>query len=144
MNPQPPLLADAVTLWRNNELFWIIKNGVKMTGMPAFGLTHSDDELWDIVGFVRQLPHISGNEYQRLRETLSSPEQEYHYHSSDILFCPTSEKFLRRHDLRYCRAETDRNSGSCLGDRAGSERQKWGRQILACDMPASGRMRPRS
>ena len=38
MNPQPPLLADAAKQWRTNQLFWIIKNGVKMTGMPAFGL----------------------------------------------------------------------------------------------------------
>ncbi len=80
MNPQPPLLADAATRWQSNELFWIIKNGVKMTGMPAFGLTHSDEEIWDIVGFVRQLPQISAEEYEQLREKFSSSLEERHYH----------------------------------------------------------------
>ena len=39
--------------WSSAELFWIIKNGIKMTGMPAFGPTHQDEQIWNIVGFVR-------------------------------------------------------------------------------------------
>jgi cytochrome c len=80
MNPQPPLLAEAVKQWRSSELFWIIKNGVRMTGMPAFGLAHRDDEIWEIVGFVRQLPQISAEDYRKLREKLSSSLEEHHYH----------------------------------------------------------------
>ena len=38
------------------EQFWIVKHGVKMTGMPAWGVTHDDELLWDVVAFVRQLP----------------------------------------------------------------------------------------
>src|SRR5919106_4337463 len=34
------------------EQFWIVKHGVKMTGMPAWGLTHDDELLWDVVAFV--------------------------------------------------------------------------------------------
>jgi mono/diheme cytochrome c family protein len=55
MRPQPPDLAKPPKQWTNAQLFWIIKNGVKMTGMPAFGSTHSDEQIWNIVGFVRRL-----------------------------------------------------------------------------------------
>jgi mono/diheme cytochrome c family protein len=41
------------------EQFWIIKHGVKMTGMPAWGITHDDELLWDVVAFVRKLPEIT-------------------------------------------------------------------------------------
>ncbi len=80
MNPQPPLLSDASKQGRDNELFWIIKNGVRMTGMPAFGLTHRDEEIWAIVGFVRQLSHISAEQYEQLREKFPSSLEEHHYH----------------------------------------------------------------
>ena len=40
LRPQPPDLARAVPKWKNANLFWIVKNGIKMTGMPAFGPTH--------------------------------------------------------------------------------------------------------
>jgi mono/diheme cytochrome c family protein len=39
------------------EQFWIVKHGVKLTGMLAWGVTHDDDRLWDVV--VRKLPRAS-------------------------------------------------------------------------------------
>jgi mono/diheme cytochrome c family protein len=44
--------------------FWMIKHGVKMTAMPAWGRTHSDELMWDMVAFVRQLPSMSPEQYQ--------------------------------------------------------------------------------
>ena len=46
------------------EQFWIIKHGVKLTAMPAWGKTHSDELIWDMVAFVRQLPKMSAGQYQ--------------------------------------------------------------------------------
>lgn len=46
------------------EEFWMIKHGVKMTAMPAWGRTHSDTLIWDLVAFVRTLPSLSPTEYQ--------------------------------------------------------------------------------
>ncbi|MFC3068484.1 c-type cytochrome [Phenylobacterium soli] len=46
------------------QQFWIIKHGVKMTAMPAWGRTHSDDLIWDMVAFVRTLPSLSPAQYQ--------------------------------------------------------------------------------
>jgi mono/diheme cytochrome c family protein len=48
------------------EEFWIIKHGVKMTAMPAWGRTHSDDLIWDMVSFVRKLPSLSAEQYRAL------------------------------------------------------------------------------
>ncbi|MBX9590534.1 MAG: cytochrome c [Hyphomonadaceae bacterium] len=67
--PTPPDLADSARQWDNPHLFWIIKNGIKMTGMPAFGPTHSDEKIWDIVAFVRQLPDMSASTYAELERS---------------------------------------------------------------------------
>jgi mono/diheme cytochrome c family protein len=48
------------------EQFWIIKHGVKMTGMPAWGVTHRDGLLWDVVAFLRKLPELTPEQYEAL------------------------------------------------------------------------------
>ncbi|HML93012.1 cytochrome c [Methyloceanibacter sp.] len=48
------------------EDFWVVKHGIKATGMPAWGVTHSDKLLWDIVAFVRRLPELSSDEYKEI------------------------------------------------------------------------------
>ncbi len=63
LNPPAPDLAEAAGDWTPAELYWIIKNGVKMSGMPAFGPTHDEQELWGIVAFVRKLPGMSVERY---------------------------------------------------------------------------------
>jgi hypothetical protein len=48
-----------------------------MTGMPAFGPTHQDEEIWNIVGFVRHLPEISAEDFRTMETQLrKSPEHE--------------------------------------------------------------------
>lgn len=67
LNPSPPdLAATEEHAMSNAELFWVIKNGIRMTGMPAWGPTHDDAEIWDIVAFVKALPSIDAAEYERL------------------------------------------------------------------------------
>ncbi len=63
MLPQPPHLIEAASEWEPNEIFWLVKHGVKMTGMPAFGPTHDDDTLWSIAAFVQQLPGMTAQRY---------------------------------------------------------------------------------
>lgn len=67
LNPQPPVLTDTARRWSPSELFWIVKNGVRMTGMPAFGPTHADERIWTIVAFVQQLSSISPEQYKSMR-----------------------------------------------------------------------------
>jgi len=53
--PSPNLGSPAVQEWSDAELFWIIKNGIRHSGMPGFGRIHSDEEIWNLVRFVRSL-----------------------------------------------------------------------------------------
>ncbi|MEB2346109.1 MAG: cytochrome c [Deltaproteobacteria bacterium] len=67
LNPRPPELHTSEQSWEAAELYWIIDHGIKMTGMPAFGPTHDDEQLWDLVAFVTALPHLSAEDYADLR-----------------------------------------------------------------------------
>ncbi len=66
MNPPPPDLAKSAEHMSAAELFWATKNGIRMTGMPAWGVTHKDGELWDIIAFVKKLSGMSKEEYLAL------------------------------------------------------------------------------
>ena len=46
--------------------FWIIKHGIKASGMAAFGLTHDDARIWAMVAFLQRLPTLSPEQYQIL------------------------------------------------------------------------------
>lgn len=63
LNPKPPRLEEASLAWSAPEMFWIVKNGIRMTGMPAFGPTHDDERIWSIVAFARTLPGMSAEAY---------------------------------------------------------------------------------
>jgi len=65
LDPPAPSLGEVAREWSPRELFWIVDHGVKFTGMPAFGATQSASEIWDIVAFLRALPGISPEDYQR-------------------------------------------------------------------------------
>ena len=65
MNPDPPDLKNIAHERQPAELFWVIKNGIKMTAMPSFGAIGVDDkEIWSIVAFVRRLPNVSDADYK--------------------------------------------------------------------------------
>lgn len=66
LNPSPPDLAKSATELSPAELFWVTKNGIKMTGMPAWGETHDDDGIWPVVAFITRLPQLDELEYQEL------------------------------------------------------------------------------
>jgi mono/diheme cytochrome c family protein len=76
LQPEPPDLSLCIDDWSTAELFWITENGVKFTGMPGFGKTHSAAEIWNIIAFVKALPVTSGDEYQRLRDWLGNEVPE--------------------------------------------------------------------
>ncbi|ESR23871.1 c-type cytochrome [Lutibaculum baratangense] len=74
MTPHPPSLDEKVPHWQPNELYWIVKNGVKFTGMPAwptrrregeYGAWH-DREIEAMVAFLQRLPDMTAGEYERL------------------------------------------------------------------------------
>ena len=62
--PEAPNLAQSVKSRTPAELYMIIKHGIKMSGMPAWESSHSGDEIWSLVAFLRTLPNMSDDEYQ--------------------------------------------------------------------------------
>jgi mono/diheme cytochrome c family protein len=66
MYPRAADLGSAdVQKYSDRELFWIVKNGIRLSGMPAFGRVESDEHIWNLVRFVRTLPN---NENRRGEE----------------------------------------------------------------------------
>src|SRR5215213_11715616 len=57
--PKPPDLARRGRQRSPEETFWIIKHGLKMSGMPAWGVTHDDRSIWGLAAFVMQLPRMN-------------------------------------------------------------------------------------
>jgi mono/diheme cytochrome c family protein len=53
------LTSKRVQSYSDRELFWIIQNGIRYTGMPAFGKVETQDHIWDLVNYVRTLPSDS-------------------------------------------------------------------------------------
>lgn len=74
--PHPPNLAHSAKEMPPSELFWITKNGIKLTGMPAFGKTHSDDKIWAIVSFMEQLPTMTKEQYKALNSSTKEIDDE--------------------------------------------------------------------
>ena len=66
--PSPPDLAssDLHQEMNDSKIFWIIKNGLKMTGMPSFSVTHSDQEIWDMVAFIDRLSTLQPDQYNAI------------------------------------------------------------------------------
>ena len=64
--PQPPDLAKVAAHHSPEYLFWTTKHGIKLTGMPAWGETHSDEELWDIIAFLEKLSQMTPEQYSQL------------------------------------------------------------------------------
>ena len=77
MNPPPPDLAKAAGRYSPAELFWIVRNGIKMTGMPAWP-DHSEAELWATVAFVDKLPAMTQADYAKLLQDSMSGGGHHH------------------------------------------------------------------
>jgi mono/diheme cytochrome c family protein len=63
--PRAPELKRGSRLTPGEE-FWVVKHGLKMSGMPAWGVTHDDELLWDVVAFLRKLPELTPDQYQAI------------------------------------------------------------------------------
>jgi mono/diheme cytochrome c family protein len=65
LHPDPPDLKDVAGELSPAQLFWVIKHGINMTGMPSFEQAGAkDDEIWSIVAFVKKLPGVSEADYK--------------------------------------------------------------------------------
>lgn len=73
MRPRPPHLVEAAAEWEPSEVYWIIRHGIKMSGMPAFGPTHDDETLRGIAAFVKELPAMTPERYASMGKGAEAP-----------------------------------------------------------------------
>lgn len=66
MTPPPPYLPPRIATWKPKELFYIVKHGVKFTGMPAWPTQQRDDEVWAVVAFLLAFPKLDSEQYNQL------------------------------------------------------------------------------
>ena len=65
LRPDPPDLKDAAKDLTPAQIFWVVRNGINMTGMPGFNLIDAtDQEIWTITAFVKNLPNVSEDDYK--------------------------------------------------------------------------------
>jgi len=66
LRPDPPDLKEVVPDRLPRHLFWVVKNGINMTGMPSFGATGvPDPEIWSIVAFLKKLPEVKEEDFKK-------------------------------------------------------------------------------
>ena len=81
MYPDPPRFYRHASRMDPKETFWTIKNGIKMTGMPAFGPTHSDQKIWAMTAFIKEkLQNMTPDEYNAWKEKYSEKEEKGEHH----------------------------------------------------------------
>ena len=64
--PAPPSLAEAGLYDDPAKTFWVIKHGIKATGMPAWGKSMADPYIWGMVAFLQKLPKLDEGAYRAL------------------------------------------------------------------------------
>jgi len=65
LHPSPPDLKEIVNGLEPRQLFWVVKNGINMTGMPSLGpIGVPDAEIWTIVAFLKKLPTVSDQDFK--------------------------------------------------------------------------------
>ena len=78
--PQPPNLTERIDAGPA-EKFWIVKHGIKMSAMPAWGKTHDDRSIWGIVAFLQRLPELTAEQYRALVDA----QDDRHDHHDDAV-----------------------------------------------------------
>ncbi len=98
MVPEPPPIEEAVSDWQPNELHWIVENGIKMTGMPAWPVKERGDEVWSVVAYLTEVKRQSSLRLPGLQENLWGADPP------DVAFCRTChgaiDRFVPRLDIQ--------------------------------------------
>lgn len=84
MLPPPPDLKQVVTEWTDEQLFEIVKHGIRYTGMPAWPAGGRDDEVWAMVAFLRASPDLDGERYRQLTGRMKPPGDDP---STAVAYC---------------------------------------------------------
>lgn len=75
--PKPPDMRGETQSMSDGEIFYTIENGVRLTGMPAFGGVDTADETWPLVAFIRHLPNLTAAEEAEMQSLNPKTPGEY-------------------------------------------------------------------
>jgi mono/diheme cytochrome c family protein len=78
LNPDPPDLAESAKELKPREIYWVVKNGIRMTGMPSFGVTYDENQIRGLAAFVLRLPGMSPGEFHVLADAGRTQEEGGH------------------------------------------------------------------
>lgn len=70
LNPEALPAAELVADMDDAELFWVTKYGIRFTGMPAWGSSHNEQDIWSVVAFLRTAPNMAAADYDALDRRL--------------------------------------------------------------------------
>jgi mono/diheme cytochrome c family protein len=74
LHPDPPDLKDVAKDLEPSQIFWVVRNGINMTGMPGFAIIEvPDQEIWTIAAFVKKLPTVSDADYKSWTSAVAPP-----------------------------------------------------------------------
>lgn len=81
LNPLPPdFTSKDVRKRRHAEVYWVIKSGIKMTGMASFGATHSEEEVLGLVSFLKRFRGLTPDEYTVMVKAAGLQAEKEHRH----------------------------------------------------------------
>jgi mono/diheme cytochrome c family protein len=92
--PQPPNLSQVRV--DTKDAFWVIKHGIKMSAMPAWGASHDDDTIWSMVAFLQKLPGMTPQQYKEMvakappDEDMEMPGDASHSAKTEVPLTPES------------------------------------------------------
>lgn len=113
--PQPPALAEVHVDPR--DAFWVIKHGIKMSAMPAWGGSHDDPTIWSMVAFVEKLPGMTPEQYQEI-VAKAPPDDDmdmgedhtHHHHDTDANGKPQPQSATAQPDADHPHVDHHENT----------------------------------
>lgn len=73
LNPKAPELSkETAGEFSESQLFWVIRNGIKFTGMPGFQGSHTDEQIWAIAEFVKKLDKMTPEQYESVMQAVKA------------------------------------------------------------------------
>jgi len=106
LNPLAPDLHKSAQHHTPGELFWVIKHGIKMTGMPAWGMSHDDKSLWPVVALLTALPDLNAETYAALRR---QGEGMGHHAENDVKRNHAHESVEMQHSTEQSKSTHEHN-----------------------------------
>jgi len=101
LTPAPVPLVYTARSWTPAEMFWVIKEGIKMTGMPAWKYRMSDEDIWALVAFLPAMARLTPRQYAALKST---PPPRHPVSSSEEPSAARGEQAINQYACVTCHA----------------------------------------